>query len=245
MSVGTSALLIGGGIAAAGTVGGALIQSSAAGGAQEAQVTAQREAITAQREESERARQFIREGTAQARADIEPFRQAQVSALQQLQGIADPQGELAQAEREQATQTIQRQLSAQGLLRSRRQTDLLQNLELGLLQRRSNILGGLAGSGAAQQQAQLSAGQGAGLAQLSQQFGAQIGSAFQNIGEVQAGGALGRGQALGGAFQGIGNIAQGTAGNLILQDLLSQGGLAGLQGGSAGSGNLNFFERIA
>lgn len=223
MSIATSTAIIGGAVIAGGaTVASGAIASSSASDAEQAQIRAQREAITAQRAESERARQFIREGVTQAREDIQPFREAQLGALQQLQGIADPQGELAQAERGQATQAIQRQLSAQGLLRSRRQVDLLSNLELGLLRRRSDILGGLAGSGAAQQQAQLSAGQGAGLAGITQQFGAQIGSAFQNIGQAQAAGIAGRGQALSGTITGLGNIFGGVGESLFAQQQQQQ-----------------------
>lgn len=224
MSVGTgTAIAIGAGAAAAGTVGSGLIQKGAAEDAAQAQAQATDKSIEFQKQEGERARQFIREQSNQARSDLQPFRDAQLSALGRLQASLDPNSQTTQLERQQATQAIQRTLAAQGLLRSRKQSDLLQDLELGLLRRRDSINQGILGLGAAQAQANIANATGSSLANLSQQLGQNIGTSFVQGGQAAAQGFLNSGSATAGIFSGLNNVAQGTLSNALLFGQLGGG----------------------
>lgn len=246
MPIGTGlALAIGGAAAAGGSVAGGLIQKSAAEDATNAQVTANRESIAAQKEAADKAIGFAREQAGIARQDLAPFRESQLQALTQLQGLADPNSKFFTQQRDIATQAIQRQLSAQGLLRSNAQADQLGSLEAGLAQNRAQILGGLAGTGAVQSSAGISAGLGQQLAAIQGGYGQQVGSSLQALGQTIAQGRLAQGQALAGAVQGIGGAFQGTLGNYLaannqqqLFDLLRGAGggtgVTGLGGGFGG-----------
>ena len=215
--MGIETALIGGALAAAGSLGSAAIGADAAGGAADKATQAQREAIAAQKEQAARAEAFQREQAGIARADLQPFRDAQLGALGQLQGMADPNSAFATAQRDQATQAIQRQLAAQGLLRSKKQSDLLGNFELGLMNQRAGILQGIAGGGAAQQQAGISQSLGQGLAGNAVNLGNQIGSSFQNIGQIQAQGGMAQAQAIQGGLAGLNNAIQGTFSGVAAQ----------------------------
>lgn len=245
MAIGTTAALIGGGaiLGAAGSVASGAMQSSAARSAAEAQLIAQREAIAAQREQSARAEAFMREQAEQARADLQPFRESQLRALGQLEGLADPGSNIYQQQRGAATTAIQRQLAAQGLLRSGRQTAALTDLELGLAMQRQQILGGLAGTGAGQAYAGIAGQLGGQLGANAINFGQQLGTSFQNMGAINANAITGQANAWGNALAGINNAAQGAAGqyvNWTLQNQLLQslgGGGFGMSGGFGGTIN--------
>lgn len=218
MSAGSATALIAGGIAASGAVAGAAINSSAAGDATNSQLQAQRESIAFQKEQA-----------AKAEAALQPFRDSQLNAMQQLQGLADPNSQLFQAQRNLSTQAIQRQLSAQGLLRSRNQSDLLSNLEVGLAQNRANILGGLANTGAGQS-----------LAGVYQNTGNSVGSSLAQIGQTIGAGQMAGANALNSGIQGVNNAFQGAIGgyqsyqqNQSLLKLLGQNS-AGIRGNLAG-----------
>ena len=208
--MGLETALIGGILGAAGSVAGSAINSAATGSAVDKQTQAQNDSIKFQQEQAAKADQLLRQQSDQARQDLQPFRDSQVSALNQLNQLADPNSSLANAQRDIATQAIQRQLAAQGLLRSKKQTDLLGNVELGLAQQRAGILQGLAGSGAAQQQAGISQGLGQNLANNALNLGGQIGSSFQNIGQIQGQGAIANANAITGGLAGLNNAIQGT-----------------------------------
>jgi hypothetical protein len=258
----STALLVGGGLAAAGNIGAAAIGAGAASDAAEAQMSSTDKQIALQKEmfakqleemQTSRAQQerlfgqgldFAKSQYGQAREDLAPVLAAQKVGLSNLQGFADENNPYYQAQRNQATQAIQRQLASQGLLRSKQQGEQLAGLELGLLGQRMNVnqfLGGLQG---AQGQAALSqglgqlglaggealsgiAGQyGANVANLYGQNAQQLGTMFGQQGQIAANKAISQGQALSGMFQGLGNIAQGTIGNMMLQDQLKKMQLA-------------------
>lgn len=206
---------IGGGILS--NVATGLINSSATGDATAAQLAANDKTLAFQKDQAAKAEKFLREQTALARQDLQPFRDSQLAATQQLQGLADPNSELFQQQRSINTQAIQRQLAAQGLLRSRNQSDLLSNLEIGLNQSRAGILGQLSGMGAAQGQAGIAQGLGGSLNSLYQNTTEGIGSSLQNVGRLQAGGILGQAQALTGMIGGINNSIQGGIGSFMQQ----------------------------
>ncbi len=236
--MGIETAIIGGILGAAGSVAGSAISADATGSAVDKQTKAQNDSIKFQQEQAAKAEQFLRDQSSQARQDLQPFRNSQVNALNQLNQLADPNSSLANAQRDVATQAIQRQLAAQGLLRSKKQSDLLGGLELGLAQQRAGILQGLAGTGAAQQQAQISQGLGQGLANNVLNLGNQVGSSFQNIGQIQGQGAIANANAFTGGLAGLNNSIQGTFGainnidrqkqqdtinNLILSKILGKG----------------------
>lgn len=182
MFAGSTAALIGAGIGAAGSIGGAAIQAGAAGAARDAQT----QALEQQRIQQQQALQFLQ----QQREDLQPFRQAALDATQELQGLADPNSSLAQAQRSRGTEAVQRQLAAQGLLRSTAQGDQLSNLEVGLEQNRAQILQALAGSGAGQAFANVGAQQAALAGQFGQGEIAQgnvIAQGLLNQGRIGAG----------------------------------------------------------
>lgn len=234
---------IGIGTAVAG-VTGAVISSNASKDAAAQQLTAQEQALQTQERLGRESLAFQREygqkaidaQTAQynqSRADLQPFVQSQLAALQQAQGLTDANNPLYQQQRAQMTQNIQRQLAAQGLLRSKNQVDLLGNLELGLEEQRFNRINALAGTGAAQQSSALAQSYGQGLASSYGNLGQQIGSTIGNIGQgvaqgqINIGNILGQnslqqGQIFGGLTQQIGNTVQGTYGNYVAQQNQAQ-----------------------
>jgi len=229
--------------AAAGSTGGGILSAVLGANAQRDASTiasdAQREALGAQRDRlaesiaaqekmTDKAAAFLREQNQIARGDLAPFREAQLSALEQLKGLTDPNSEYYKAQRERSTQAIQQQLAAQGLLRSRNQSDLLTNLELGLNEQRQNILGNMANIGAVQGSANLSSGLGQTLAGLYGNLGGSLGSAFQqygaaqaaglaNLGQIGAQGRMGVTNAILGGFQTGMNSLQGLGSNLMAQ----------------------------
>lgn len=236
--MGIETALIGAGVAsAAGSVAGAAIGSGAASDAASAQVLANRESIAAQKEMTQKALDFYGKQYSQARQDLEPFREAQISALRDLQGFTDANSEFYQNERQQATEAIQRQLAAQGLLRSRKQVDLLSGLESDLTRSRLNVLGSLAGNNAAQQASTLAQTYGSVGAQSLATLGQNIGSSFQNMGQAQANAALQQGQLWSGAVQGVGNTLSGLAGDVSLLPAYKRiyGRLGGGQAPGAGA----------
>jgi hypothetical protein len=157
----TGAIVVGGS-ALAGTVAGGLIAKSGAEAAGQSAADATVEAakiqaqstdksIAAQQQMTDKAANVLREQYGIARQDLLPFQQIQLKALQDAAGLTDPNSQIYQDERRLSTESIQRQLSAQGLLRSKNQVDLLSNLEVGLNSERFNRVNQLAGIGAAQQ----------------------------------------------------------------------------------------------
>lgn len=205
-----TAPIIGGVLAATGAVGGAAIGAGAAGSAADSQLQGTRESIAAQKEAAAKAEALLREFNTQSRSDLAPVRDAQVSAINQLQGLGDANNPIYQQQRTLSTQAIQRQLAAQGLLRSRAQGDQLSQLELGLNQQRQNVLGGLAGLGAVQQLSSGSQNLGANLAGLQQGLGQQIGSAFQQQGQIGAQSIMQQANAWQGGLAGLGNSLNGA-----------------------------------
>jgi hypothetical protein len=197
----TGAAIGGGLVAGVGSVGGALIGKGAAADATAAQIAGQREG-------ADKSAALLKDFYGQSQAQLKPFMDAQLGALKQEQGFTDPNNPIYQQERTQMTNAIQRQLAAQGLLRSKNQTDLLTNMELGLNQQRMGTINSLANIGAVQQGAANTQGLGSSLASI-------YGGAAQNIGQAQAQGALASGQAIGGMFTGLGNAVQGAYGNYL------------------------------
>ena len=213
--MGIETAIIGGVLGAAGSIGGAAIKKSAAEKAADVQLQGQREAIEAQRTAAGEARGFLQQQTAAAREELAPFRESQLAALQQLQGLADPESALAGQQRQRAQTNLQRQLSAQGLLRSGTQTRGLADIELGLEQQRAQLLGGLAGTGAVQASAGLTSQLGGQLAGIQTGLGQQIGSAFQAGGQVRGQQQLAAGRASGGLLSGLIGTAGGLAENIF------------------------------
>jgi AraC-like DNA-binding protein len=244
--------IVGAGVVGAGSsLAGSIIGGNAAGDAAAAGLQGTRESIAAQREQSDKAIKALQDQSSIARQDLEPFRQAQVSALGQLQAYADPNSAYFQTQRKQATEAIQRQLAAQGLLRSKNQVDLLSNLETGLQQNQLGVLGGIAGNGAAQSLAGLAQQLGVGSAGIYGGLGQQLGSSFQAGGQIAGQARLGQAQATVGGINGLNNAFQGTLGNFLAAQV-QQGQLAQLKallgGSSAGgfTGTINpAFGRIA
>ena len=233
MFVGTTAALIGAGVGALGSVAGAAIQSGAAGEAQKAQTAASERAIQAQREQQAQALQFLE----QQRTDLQPFREAALGATQELQGLSDPNSLIFQAQRERGTEQIQRQLAAQGLLRSTAQGDQLSNLEVGIDQNRAQILQALSGNGAPGQFAGV-AGQQAGAAAG---FGQQLGASFNQQGQIAAQGALNQGKIASGGLSQVGNIFQAT---LDSQNKMKQREAYLKLLGGGGSGTVDAFAGV-
>lgn len=199
---------VGAGVAStAAGVASASAQGSAARRATDAQVQANRESIAFQREQLDRAEKLFQ----QNREDLEPFRESQLLALQKLVENADPNSEFANTERQVATSAIQRQLASQGLLRSKRQVDLLSNLETGLNRNRLATLGGIAGNNATQSIA-ASRAQQAGLATG---VGQNIGNTLSASGNATAQGILNSANATTNALATINSGVQGTLGNIV------------------------------
>lgn len=194
----------------AAAIGGSAISAGAAGSAADKQMAGSREAIAAQKDASEKASGYLKQYSSQARQDLQPLTNAQTGAVQGLMGLTDPNNPFYQQQRDVNTQAIQRQLAAQGLLRSRAQGDQLSTLELGLNQQRQGIMQGLASLGAIQQNSQIAQGLGQGLAGIQQGLGQQIGSAFQHQGQVQAQAGMQQANAWAGGLAGLGNVLTGT-----------------------------------
>lgn len=264
----TGAIVVGGS-ALAGTVAGGLIAKSGAQAAGQSAADATVEAakiqaastdksIAAQQQMTDKAANVLREQYGIARQDLLPFQQVQLKALQDAAGLTDPNSQIYQDERRLSTESIQRQLSAQGLLRSKNQVDLLSNLEVGLNSERFNRVNQLAGIGAAQQGAALSQGLGGSLSGLYGNLGQNIGSTFQNsgntlaglyqnLGQVRGQTALAGSQAIGGIVAGGSNALQGVFANVnamnnqqaqlaLLNKLMGGGGgLSGLNLGQMGA----------
>lgn len=254
---------IGIGTAVAG-ISGAVISSNASKDSAEKQLTAQEKAQLAQQQFAEKAmaaqerygNQAIGAYTRaydQSRKDLQPFMQSQLAALGKANELTDPNNPAYQAQRAQMTQQIQRQLAAQGLLRSKNQVDLLSNLELGLEQQRIGQINALANTGATQQGAALAQQFGGGLANAYQGIGQSIGSTLSGLGGAQAQGlanvgnilgqqSLQQGQIWGGLTTQLGNTAQGTYGNYVAQQNQAQqmALLAKLMGGAGGAGGAGF-----
>lgn len=199
------AAIAGGALAAGGSIAGAAISSSAADDATNAQVNAQREGMRTQERlaregmsyqerQAQRSEQLLRDFFGQSQAQLKPFQDAQLQALGQAQGLTDANNPFYQQQREQMTQAIQRQLAAQGLLRSKNQVDLLGNMELGLNQQRINQINSLANLGAVQQGAANMQALGGGLANIAGNLGANVGQAFGSLGSANAQGLKAIGQ---------------------------------------------------
>jgi hypothetical protein len=190
------------GLGAAGALGSAAIGAGAAGGAADAQKRSQDEMIAFQKEQQQKALEFLA-----------PFRNAGVAATEKLAGLAEPGSELERLTRDQSTEAIQRQLAAQGLLRSTAQGDQLSNLEVGLAQNRAAILQALSGQGA-----NAAAGQASSLGN----FGQLIGAGMQASGQAQAQGILGGAQAAMGGISGLNNVIQNTVSSIASQEQAKQ-----------------------
>lgn len=213
MSGVTGAALIGGGVAAIGSVAGAAIGADAAGDAANTQANATRDSIAAQERMANAAIAAQREQAAIARQDLQPFRDSQLRAVTGLEQLAQAGNPFEQAQRAKATQAIQANLAAQGLLRSKNQVDLLSGLETDLAaqayQQRAGILGGLAGTGAAQNAAGIATNLGAGIANTYGQLGAGVGSSLAQLGQQIGASQIARAQAIQGGFAGVNNAFQG------------------------------------
>lgn len=202
------------GVGAASGIAGSLIEASATRDATSAQIQANRESIAAQKEYADKALKFNAEQAAIARQDLAPLREAQTQAIGQLQGLSDPNNELYKQQRNVNTQQILAQLSAQGLLRSKNQTDLLTNLELGLNQQRAGIIQGLAGLGGLQASSQIAQNLGGLGAQTLTGLGQGIGSSFQNAGNIIGQGILGNSNAIRSGIASTNNAFQGYLSNV-------------------------------
>lgn len=208
------AVAIGGSAVIGGAVGliSAGKQADAATDAASVQAAAQREGLAFQREQAGRAETLLRE----ERERFEPFRLSQLRAIGTLEGLADPNSREAQLERDFAVKSLQRTLSAQGLLRSAAQPAGLANIELGLATRRANILSLLAGTGAGA----TSAGFGQNTAGTILNNGQAVGSSIAGIGQTLGAGRLGAGQAGAQGLVSVNNAIQGGVGNLLQLELL-------------------------
>ena len=210
-----------------------------------------REGIAAQKEQAARAEAFLREQAGQARADLQPFREAQLGAIGQLQGLTQVGSAAENAQRSFATQQIQQQLAAQGLLRSTAQGDQLQNLELGFASQRQGILSQLAGLGGGQAQAGVASGLGQSLGGLYGGLGQQLGSTFgslgqgslaglSQLGQIQGAGVAGAYGAVGAGYRNQSNAAGATFGTIYAnqqqqkQNAQQQAYLEKLLGGQGG-----------
>lgn len=182
-----------GALGAGGAVAGGLAAKSGAKDAAEAQLIANRESIAFQKEQADRAA-----------ALLEPFRQAQLRAVGNLESLSKVGSPLEVQQREAATQAIQRQLASQGLLRSGGQGNALQTLELGLAEQRAGRLSQLAGLGGAQGQAGIYSG-----------LGQQVGQGLAQQGQINAQNSMMQAQGLSSIFSGVNNSIQGTLGNLL------------------------------
>lgn len=227
MSVGIgAAIAIGGGLSAVGGIASGLIGAGAADDAANAQAGATRESIAAQERMAEKAIAAQREQAGIARDDLSPFRASQLKALGGLEQLAEAGNPFEKQQRERATQAIQAQLAAQGLLRSKKQVDLLGNLETDLasqaFQQRAGILSGLAGTGAVQTSAGISQGLGSGIAGTYGALGSGVGSSLQQLGQQIGAGQIGRANAIGGIFSGVNNAFQGTLAGLNAQGMQQQ-----------------------
>jgi|GEM_PF-6892766 len=181
--------------------------------------TLTREGIASQKEQSEKALAYLERQSAQSRTDLEPFRNAQLGALSQLDALSQQGNPFEAQQRQVATQQIQQQLAAQGLLRSKSQVDLLSNLELGINEqnynRRTNLLSMLAGTGGAQQNSSQAIGVGQTGAGVYTGLGAQLGSSFGNLAAQQMAGIGNVGQIIGnGQMQSANQLAAGVTGTI-------------------------------
>lgn len=232
MSIGTTGAIIGGSVIGAGaSLVGSAIGANSASAAADAQLKFQREGLDYQKQQSERAYNFMTD----EQKRFEPFRESQLRAISQLEGLADPNNPYAASERKISTDAIQRTLAAQGLLRSSAQGTELQNLELGLAQRRQNILQALAGTGAGAQAASM--GQNIGQSLLNS--GSQIGSQFGQMGQTVGAGLMGQGQAWQQGVGQINNAFQGGVSNFMQLELLNRFGNNGAGGSGGGGGTYN------
>ncbi len=218
MSIGTvgAIALIGGSalVGGAASVIGAGKQADAADKSTQANLAFQREGLEYQKQQAGQAYQLFREQQGQ----FEPFRQSQLRALGLLEGLSDPNSAGAEQERGMATQAIQRQLAAQGLLRSGTQSNQLQTLELGLADKRKNILGMLAGTGAGAQSASF----GMNSANQMLSAGNQIGSSISQMGQTAGAGIMASGNAAAQGFAGVNNAFQGGLGNYMQYAMLNK-----------------------
>ena len=163
-----------------------------------AQKEAQQRAIAEYRAGTDRGVNAINQGFAQGRTDLAPLRDAQAYGVDQIRAqlgeVSDPNNPLYNQQRDVATQALQRQLAAQGLLRSKSQVDLLGNLELGLAQQRaqqrSQLAGYLGGLGAIERSAGLSAQQGLSTGNLYAGLGNTLGGLESQYGNIYAQGQL-------------------------------------------------------
>jgi len=212
-----------GAASAAGGIASAVAGAGAAEDAANAQVTSTREGIAAQREMADKAIAAQREQAGIARADLAPFRASQLKALGGLEELAQAGNPFEKQQRERATQAIQAQLAAQGLLRSKKQVDLLGNLETDLasqaFQQRAGILGGLAGTGAVQTSAGISQGLGSGIAGTYGGLGSGIGSSLQQLGQQIGASKIAGAQAFGQGLSSFNNALQGTYAGFNAQSL--------------------------
>jgi hypothetical protein len=208
MSGFTGAALIG--TAAAG-IGAAVISSNAASSAADKQAQGLREQLAFQERENRRAEELLR-----------PFRGIQLEAATRLRGLAEAGNPEEMAEREYITKAIQRKLAAQGLLRSSKQGAGLAELEVGLAQRRANILQALSGAG------------GGAVGQAAAQISSGGAAGGQVLGQI--GSTLGAGTIAGNPATGINNAVQGALGNYYQLQLLQKLGGGGA-GGGVGAGN--------
>jgi hypothetical protein len=224
----TAAILTGGLLAAGGTAVSAAINSSAQDDAATAAEKQQRESM-AQQERLAREGMAYAERQANQGLDFQklqyenaqkllnPYNEMQLRATKGLEGLTDPNNPIYQQRRNQMTQALQQQLAAQGLLRSKNQTDLLTNMELGLEEQRLGVQQGLAGLGASQGLANLATNYGGNVAQMRQNLGSQIGSQFgalgqnamqsgQTLAQLNANRILAQGQNTAGMISGFTNI---------------------------------------
>lgn len=197
-----------GGIAAAGGIASAVISSNAASSAADQQAQGLREQMAFQERENRRAE-----------ALLAPFRAIQLDAAGKLRGLTEFGNPAEEMERRAMTQAIQRKLAAQGLLRSGSQGKHLTDLEIGLSNRRANILAALSGAGGG------AAGQTAGMIT---EGGARVGQGFGQIGSTIGAGTIARGNAASGGISSVNNAAQGALGNYFQLQLLNKLGSGGL-----------------
>lgn len=220
------------------SVGGAVIQSSAARSAANAQVQAAEQGTAAQMGMFERTQELLKPyvdaGTA-AIGGLSPYQEAGVGALQQqlaLAGVSGPEAQRAaisaleagpefQALTQAGEEAILQSAAATGGLRGgQTQAALAQfrpQVLSSLINQQYSRLGGLTALGqtTTQNVAQLGQAAAAGQAAAGQQTAANISNLFGQQGAAQAGAALAQGQAFGNVLGNVGQLFGSVAGGGI------------------------------
>lgn len=201
---------------------GAVMGSNATEAAAETAATAQNNATDVQRQIYD-----------QQRKDFEPFRQVGTNAIgdyeKMLSGGYDmKESPAAQYQLQQGTKSLNRQLAARGLLGSGNAAQRLSELSSGVAasdyQNQYNRLADAL---------KLGTGASSAMSQASNQYGANVGNAAANLGNI----AMQSGQARAGLYSGLGGASANTFGAGVRA--YDYGKNAGWWGGSGGAAATN------